>query len=205
MAVMRGELVSLVPVGDDDYRLLATWAASAANTYSSGSSEFASEDTLRTALRDSGGTYLMVVTRDGRRIGAVNWRRMSYHGSYTVGNTVGDSELWGVGYGVESIALLLEHLFHARNAHRIHFLTGTHNKPMVQIFTQGLITIEGILRDYFFVDGEYHDAVVGSILRHEYYDPANAEFTPRDVIPAEDKATARALLRNHLARHPIGR
>jgi RimJ/RimL family protein N-acetyltransferase len=202
---VKGQLVELSPIsGDDDYAMLALWSATPTGAYSSGTPQFLTSEEVRSAVTAQGMSFLMVRTLDGRTVGAVNWQRMTYSGHFTIGNVVGDSELWGVGYGVESVILLLEHLFHAQNAHRVHLLTGAFNLPMIKIFTQGFVRIEGILRDYFFLDGEYHDAVVGSILRDEYYKAVRASgMVPRDMIDSGDKGEARRLLRDYLVKNPI--
>lgn len=202
---MKGELVELSPIaGDEDYALLAAWSGTSTGTYSSGAPQFFSPEELKNVIRQQGMNFLMVRSLDGRTVGAVNWQPMTYAGSFTLGNAVGDDDLWGLGYGVESVALLLEYLFHALNAHRVHLLTGVYNKQMINIFTQGFIRIEGILRDYFFLDGNYQDAVVGSILRDEYYGVVrDSGMGPRDVIPERDKQEARRKLRDYLSEHPI--
>jgi RimJ/RimL family protein N-acetyltransferase len=201
---MKGQLVSLDPsMSADDWDLLAQWSSSEVSVFSSGGRYAVTGEQLRS--QTSGGmTYLMVVDKAGKRVGAVNWRQLTYDGHYEVGNAIGVPELWDLGYGVESVMLLIDFLFHQRNAHRIHLKTGSFNRRMVQIFTSGHIRIEGVLRDYFFLDGEYHDAIVGSILRHEYYRLAELEGGPSmDVIPAEEKAEAKRRLREYLRENPI--
>lgn len=202
---MRGDLVLLRPLtGDEDYQLLSEWASSSPGMYSSGRHQFFNAESLKLAADPDGMKFLMVDNiEDGRTVGAVNWRPMAYSGSFTVGNVIGDPELWGLGYGVESVSLLLDHLFHSLNAHRIHLLAGTYNKPMMQIFTNGLFVVEGVLRDYYFLDGEYHDGVVGSLLRDEYYALIGPAGSSRaNLIPDVEKRQAKALLRDYLDATP---
>jgi hypothetical protein len=54
-------------------------------------------------------------------------------------------------------------------------------------------------KDYYFVDGQYHDALIGSILRNEYY----AVREPSAIIPAEDKEAARRIAAEFLEKNPI--
>jgi diamine N-acetyltransferase len=56
-------------------------------------------------------------------------------------------------------------------------------------------------KDYYFVDGQYHDALIGSILRNEYY----AVREPSAIIPAEDKEAARRIAAEFLEKNPIAR
>ncbi|MFD8491825.1 GNAT family N-acetyltransferase [Amycolatopsis sp. NPDC059657] len=202
---MQGELVSLHPaLTDADYATLADWSSSISSVYSSGQVQPFTGPKLREAAEQAQTHFLMVRDREGKTVGGVNWRPMTYDGHFEVGNAIGEPELWGLGYGVESVLLLLDHLFHQRNAHRIHLLTASFNKRMVQIFTSGPITVEGILRDYFFLDGQYHHAVVGSILRAEYYDALTSADRQRlDLVPPQDKVDASTLLRKFLDENPV--
>ncbi|AXB43294.1 GNAT family N-acetyltransferase [Amycolatopsis albispora] len=188
----------------EDFEALAGWSSSITSVYSSGQVQPVTGAELREAGVQHQVRFLIVRDRDGQAVGGVNWRPMTYEGHYEVGNAIGPPELWGLGYGAESVLLLLEYLFHQRNAHRIHLLTAAYNKRMVQIFTSGQIHVEGVLRDYFFVDGEYHHAIVGSILRDEYYAAlAPGDRERMDLIPPGDKTDALGLLRTHLDRHPV--
>jgi hypothetical protein len=111
-------------------------------------------------------------------------------------------ELWGSGYGTIAMSDLLEFLFHSKNAHRVQITAAAYNKTMMKIFRSGFIRIEGILRDYYFFDGEYQDAVIGSILRDEYYKLLRG--TDIDLVARAEKDEAYRILRQCLTEHPIG-
>jgi hypothetical protein len=102
--------------------------------------------------------------------------------------------------------LLLDYLFHERNAHRVQATTALFNKHSMSVLTRGEFVLEGVLRRYYYLDGEYHDATVWSMLREEYYAIAarmqqkNPELTVTDLVPAADKAEARRLLADYLAK-----
>jgi RimJ/RimL family protein N-acetyltransferase len=202
---VKGQSVELLPLGgDEDFALLAEWSASSAYSYGTGAPRFRTLDEIKASVRQPGSGHLMVCTLDGRKIGVVEWHQQAYTNSFMMGIIVGEADAWGRGYGFESVFMVLEMLFHAFNAHRVQVAAGLFNKPMVEILTQGIITVEGVLRDYFFLDGEYHDMLIGSILRREYY--ANRDggpLKPVDVIPAAEKQQARQLLSRYLAEHPI--
>jgi len=201
---MEGNLVRLSPIaGDEDYALLGQWMASPIAAYANGAPQLMSAPQVKAFLDAVPVNYLMIRMLDGTTIGSVNWQQMSYAGNYAVGCSIADPKLWGAGYGVESMILLLEYLFHTLNAHRLHFLGGLHNLQIVKLYLTGIVHVEGVLRDYFFVDGEYHDAIVGSILRHEYYEYGRTLGIPNDVIPKAEKEEARQLLRQHLSANPI--
>jgi RimJ/RimL family protein N-acetyltransferase len=203
---VKGQSVELVPFADDeDFALLAEWSASPAASYGQGAPRFRTLDEVKASVGKPGSGNLLVRTMDGRKIGMVEWQQQAYTNSFTVGVIIGDPSLWGQGYGFESVSMLVEMLFHAFNAHRVQMATGLFNRSMVEILTRGFIRVEGVLRDYFFLDGEYHDMLIGSILRREYYAMRESgSLGPTDVIPATDKQEARQLLEKYLADHPIG-
>jgi RimJ/RimL family protein N-acetyltransferase len=148
----------------------------------------------------AGEEFLLVYAPDGQAIGMVSWKPADTPGNYVVGTIIGDADMWGVGFGFEATVLVVGMLFDSKRAHRVEFTCGVFNRRAVtDICSGGLITVEGILRDYFFIDGEYHDAVIGSILRNEYY----ALREPSEVIPANDKDEARRIIADFIEKNPI--
>jgi RimJ/RimL family protein N-acetyltransferase len=143
--------------------------------------------------------FLMACTPDGQAIGTVTWKPTQAPGNYVVGTMIGDPDMWGVGFGMEATILLVGMLFDSKGAHRVEFTCGLFNRRSVENFCSGLITVEGILRDYYFVDGAYHDALIGSILRDEYY----AHREPLDIVPAKDKEAARTIVADFIEKNPI--
>jgi RimJ/RimL family protein N-acetyltransferase len=202
---MKGASVSLEPVtSDEDCELLARWASSAAGTYASGARAFVSPAEFRDSLGSSPVTFLMARVHDGSAIGAVTWETLEHSGSFLIGVMIGDLDLWGGGLGVESVSLLIEYLFHSRNARRVQFICGSYNKPMIEIACSGLVRVEGVLRDYYFLDGAYHDGVIGAILRDDYYSArCGPGLRPSNVVPDTDKAEARRILTDYLEKNPI--
>lgn len=191
--------VRLAPVGERDFELFSQWSSSSSWTYVSGKRDFFTPDEFKEMLRRTDNHFLMVRTMDGRTVGAVSWRTVDYPGSFEIGVMVGDAERWGSGYGMEAALLLLTYLFDSLNAHRVQFTCGVFNKLAVATFTSGLIRVEGVMRDYYFLDGTYQDAVFGSMLRDEYYN----YMPPRESIAAAEKEEAIAMLHDYLAKNPV--
>ncbi|MBE1530420.1 GNAT family N-acetyltransferase [Actinomadura algeriensis] len=196
---MKGELVELRRVTEDDYDALASWASGLPGLYGSGSAAFPGREDMRRSIESGGARYLIAVDPGGTRIGAVTWDPGAHALSFRIGVMIGDEELWTEGHGAEAVLLLLNLLFHTMGAHRVEMITGLYNRQPVRMVTQGYMVLEGILRDYFFVDGDYYDAVILSLLRPDYYRLVNDLEIPQDVIPADQKREARETLRKHLA------
>jgi RimJ/RimL family protein N-acetyltransferase len=195
---MKGDYVSLRRMKDDDFELLADWIGGRVGSYGAGSPAFITPEQLRAGFV----TYLMVVRNDGERIGVVSWRQLAYEASYELGVAIGDEESWTDGYGVEAVLLLLHYIFHARNAHRVEMVAGLYNRQPMRMVTQGVMVLEGVLRDYFFLDGEYHDAAMFSLLREDYYKLVRELELAPDSVPEAEKREARKVFHEYLANKP---
>lgn len=158
------------------------------------------------AANDSGAVrYFLVVTENGDPIGLVNHRKVGSAGSYAVGGAIGDPERWNGGSGADALGMLIDYLFHQLNAHRVEFITASYNKHTMGILTKGGFVLEGVLRDYYFLDGQYHDRTVWSILREEFFAGAKtfAKTSPvEDLVPEADKRQAQDAFAKYLAGDP---
>ncbi|UPW84173.1 GNAT family N-acetyltransferase [Lysinibacillus sp. Ag94] len=176
---MKGLMVSLVPFEEDDVELIYKWRQSdLTSTLMSGSLDFVSLNEMKEQMRQDKTRYVGVKTNAGRKIGFVSWHEVKTQGNYQIGGTIGDPSIWDEGYGVEATKLIMDYLFHFKNAHRLQFITGLYNTRTISMLMKHSTQIEGILRDYYFLDGKYHDAVICSVLRDEYYEyyEENPEF-----------------------------
>ncbi|GAB1688996.1 GNAT family N-acetyltransferase [Krasilnikovia sp. M28-CT-15] len=204
---MRGKFVELRPPTDtDDYALIASWVRPlSAAAVLAGDNEVLSAEEIQQINRTGTVRHLMVVTHSGDPIGVVSWRPHGAPGGYSIGSAVGDQQRWAEGYGGEASALLVDYLFHICNAHRIQVVTALFNKHSMRMVARAAFVLEGILRDHYFLDGEYHDAAIWSMLRDEYYAEVrraaaiHPEFGAPDLVPAADKAEARRTLTEYLA------
>ncbi|WP_424890424.1 GNAT family N-acetyltransferase [Streptomyces sp. XH2] len=205
---MKGRLVSLDRPTDADYAMMADWLGPASPTavLTADTNEYATPEDLK-QLNNSGRIRQFAVRdQDGVTVGTVNYRQSGPAGNFIIGGAIGRPDMWQRGLGAEAFDLLLDHLFHSLNAHRMQFTTALYNKSVLRLATRAGFVLEGVLRDYFFLDGRYHHAAVWSLLRHEYYEAVDIltrvspTFVGPDLIPEEDKAEARELLRRHLRR-----
>jgi diamine N-acetyltransferase len=191
--------VTLGPVTGSDYELMSRWTESKSWVYAGGSRQYLSADALRRLLESGRDNFLMVRDRDGRPIGAVSWHGGQYAASFEIGTMIGDTGRWQMGFGVEAVFALMALLFDTKHAHRVEFICGVFNKPAIQACCSGLLQIEGILRDYYYFDGTYHDAIIGSILREEYY----ALIGPGQTVAQAEIDESRHILDDYLAKNPI--
>ncbi|KMK95013.1 GNAT family N-acetyltransferase [Rossellomorea marisflavi] len=176
---MKGLMVTLVPFEEEDVELIYQWRQSdLTSTLMSGSLNFVSLSEMKEQMKQDKSRYVGVKTNAGRKIGFISWHEVKTQGNYQIGGTIGDPSIWDEGYGVEATKLVMDYLFHFKNAHRLQFVTGLYNTRTIGMLMKHTTQIEGILRDYYFLDGSYHDAVICSVLRDEYYEyyEENPEF-----------------------------
>ena len=81
---------------------------------------------------------------------------------------LGDPSCWGKGYGTEACRALLRFGFERLNLHRIHLYTPSYNQRAAALYEKLGFKTEGVLRQDVFQDGQYHDAILMGLLRHEF-------------------------------------
>ncbi|MED1311011.1 GNAT family protein [Bacillus paranthracis] len=196
--IMKGHFVQLQALEEEDYNLFSKWVRpSKISALARGSQDFATVREIKMDIESGNTRYATVLTHEGEKIGFISWQPLKYEGSYVLGGVIGDSNLWDMGYGAEASILIMDYLFHFKNAHKIQFINGLYNLRTIRFLMKNNVAIEGILRDHFFLDGEYHDAVVSSILRDEYYAAGEGE-QPEDMIPKIEKEQIRTELYEYL-------
>ncbi|NNG36691.1 GNAT family N-acetyltransferase [Nakamurella aerolata] len=193
---------------EDEYELIESWLrpTSTAAGLTGDTAEIVTAKAIRDINESGQVRYLMVKDAAGSPVGVVNYRRLNIAaGSFSIGGAIGETTLWGSGIGFEALRLLVDHLFHGENAHRVEFVTAGYNRHTLGMLTKGGFVLEGVLRDYHYLDGSYHHRTVWSILRDEF-ERSVAEYGERypihDVVPADDKRTAELALVRYLATHP---
>lgn len=137
---------------------------------------------LREAIASGSVSYLIVTTLEGDPIGLVEWRWVGQRVARCahIGIMITDPELWSLGYGAEAIDNAIEELFYTHDVHRVEFLTAMSNHRVASLLARGQgPVIDGILRDYFYADGQFEDAIVWSILREEF-DAASLQLADRN-------------------------
>jgi RimJ/RimL family protein N-acetyltransferase len=205
-ALMEGRTVVLQAPDDRDYARIEEWLAPTSLTavLTVDDRDLITADQIRELNRNGVVRHFMVRVKSAdSTIGCVNYKR-SGPGCFEIGGAIGESELWRHGYGIEAFTLLLDHLFHARNAHRVQFTTAAFNQHIVAAATRSGFVCEGILRQCYFLDGQWHDAILWAMLREEFYAglATTQGYDLRDVVPASEKAAARRILAEFLAANP---
>lgn len=208
----EGRLVRLGHPTGDDYRRMQDWFSptSPSAPFTGGLASFYTAEDIEELVRKGKKHFLMIRLRsDGTPVGTVDYEEADNR-TFMIGGAVGDPELWQRGYAGDALAVLVDYLFHVRDARRVRCGIALFNKRSLQTVAKAGFVCEGIIREHMFLDGFWHDTVAWSMLRSEYYarmerDAARSErWRVQDQVPEEEKAEARRALADHLRSNAAG-
>ncbi|HMR44406.1 MAG TPA: GNAT family protein [Saprospiraceae bacterium] len=100
------------------------------------------------------------------RCGIHNWNME--HKRAEIGYVMEDDSFKNKALMSEAVEAILNYGFKELKLNRIEALVGVENVPSLRILEKNNFKKEGILRQYFWIADKYSDAVLFSILSHEY-------------------------------------
>lgn len=74
----------------------------------------------------------------------------------------------GQGYAKQATHLAIDYAFAVLNLHKLSLFVDTENIKAIHIYTELGFQQEGILREEFFVNGQYRDVILMGIFQREY-------------------------------------
>ena len=87
-----------------------------------------------------------------------------------IGIHIGEKGYWNQGFGTKAMALILKHGFENLNLHRLWLRVYETNLRAVRSYEKAGFKEEGKFRQAHFMDGEYVDVVIMSVLKTEWQD-----------------------------------
>lgn len=82
---------------------------------------------------------------------------------------IGSKDMWGKGIGTDAMSLILEFAFSELNLHRVYLQVFDFNKRAINLYEKIGFTHDGKFREALYRTGKWHDIVIMSILKNEYY------------------------------------
>ena len=82
--------------------------------------------------------------------------------------TIGEPDCWGLGYGTEATALMLEHAFGTLGLHRVGLAVFAFNERAIRAYEKVGFVHEGRAREAIWRGGRFSDEIQMSILEHEW-------------------------------------
>lgn len=110
---------------------------------------------------------LSIINEKNVLVGFMTYKESSYYKDvYSIGITIG-SRYWDRGYGQDSIKTLLKYLFDDLNAVRVELEVIQSNLRAMKCYKKCGFKEKAILGDKYYIDGEYSDIIIMSLLKNE--------------------------------------
>jgi [ribosomal protein S5]-alanine N-acetyltransferase len=110
-----------------------------------------------------------IETKDSRHIGGCTLRSFQHTArSAEIAIAIGEADYRGKGYGTEIIRLMVQIAFDDFNLNRVWLYAYESNAAAVRTYEKAGFVKEGLMREYAYLAGTYHNAHVMAILRSEY-------------------------------------
>ncbi|MBC7543267.1 MAG: GNAT family N-acetyltransferase [Candidatus Sericytochromatia bacterium] len=169
-----GEQVYLRPLDMEDAEQLIVWVnnAKVSQTLSfrwpmSRHQEEEYIQTLYTAKSEM--TLAVCLKEENRFIGVAGLHGIdTINRLATVGLAIGETDVWGQGYGTEATRLIISTAFDRLNLQRLELSVESYNPAARRIYEKLGFQLEGVRRQRTYWQGAYHDDHVMGLLREDY-------------------------------------
>lgn len=109
-----------------------------------------------------------IAEADGTKVGLVELVEIDYIHRSTEFQIIVAPEHQGQGHAAEATRAALDYAFGVLNLHKVYLLVSTDNPKAVHVYEKAGFVVEGELREEFFANGAYRNAVRMGILQHEH-------------------------------------
>ena len=102
--------------------------------------------------------------------------------------TIGESDVWGRGYGTEATRLMLDHAFRTLGLHRIALFVFEFNERAIRAYQRCGFVVEGRSRESIWRDGRWWDELAMSVLESDWrqmHARVAADVSPAQGPPTE--------------------
>ncbi len=114
-------------------------------------------------------TEFAIETKDSRHIGGCTLRSFNHTArSAEIAIAIGEADYRGKGYGTETIRMLVQIAFDEFNLNRIWLMAYEPNVAAIRAYEKAGFVKEGLLREYAYLGGVYHNAFIMSMIRRDY-------------------------------------
>lgn len=96
----------------------------------------------------------------------INWENRSAE----AGIHIGEKIYWGQGFGTRAMRLLCQHVFEDLNLHRLWLRVFENNQRAIRAYEKAGFSPEGRFREAKYLQGQYVDVLIMSILRQEWFE-----------------------------------
>jgi RimJ/RimL family protein N-acetyltransferase len=168
---LEGEFITLRPITVDDAALTLGWRLGARAIHLNAGAQNLEEQAGWIDSRPDSECNFIIELREGRPVGMVSLIGIdsTHRHAESARFLIGDEDaVRGVPVAVEAMKLIYELAFETLGLHRVYGSISSDNALMVKWQKFMGMTEEGRLRNHFFVNGKFQDAVLFGILAEEY-------------------------------------
>jgi RimJ/RimL family protein N-acetyltransferase len=179
-AFLVGKKVYLRPLEQEDAPALAEWLndreVSRGLLVHRPINQQAEQGYLDEVARSEHDIPLGIVVRDGDvLVGVVGLHALDpRHRHASLGIFIGDKTWWGKGLATEACELLLGYAFGTLNLNKVWLHVVEINERAIRVYEKLGFTLEGTLREDFYLEGRYWSTLVMSLLREDWERRASA-------------------------------
>ena len=112
--------------------------------------------------------WFIIEKKDGMKIGQIICSPKDHH--YSVGYRIVPNER-NKGYCTEAVKIVVDHLFLSTNIVRVESEASPKNVASIKVLEKAGFTREGLIRKSVYINGEWKDGALYSILRDEWKEP----------------------------------
>lgn len=176
---LEGEFVTLRPLAVDDAALTLAWRQSMRAVHLNAAPPSVEQQAKWIASRPASEYNFIIELKDGCPVGMVSLtgidtrHRHAEPGRFLIGN---EEAVRGVPAAVEAMKLIYELAFDRLELLRVHGSIASDNTLMIKWQKFMGMTEEGRLRNHFFLNGRFQDAVLFGMLAEEYREMAKPKM-----------------------------
>ncbi len=119
-------------------------------------------------IHDNRERRFVIVDPDGVRAGIVELMEIDYIHRNAEFQIIVAPGFQGRGYAQQATRKALDYAFAVLNLHKVYLIVSVENPKAIHIYEQAGFVTEGELREEYFADGRYRNALRMGILQHEH-------------------------------------
>lgn len=174
---IKGNKIILRAIESEDLKLLQKWSNDPEINYMLGGWHFPSSNQdqqkwFNSLSVNSNNQRFAIDSKDLGLIGManlveINWKdRNAFHGML-----LGDKEIRGKGYGVDTVMTVSKYAFEELGLNRLDTTIIEYNTPSLGVYTKRCgWKVEGMKKSYYFRKGQWWDQVIIGITKSDYTD-----------------------------------
>ncbi|MCI1696293.1 spermidine N1-acetyltransferase [Aneurinibacillus aneurinilyticus] len=114
------------------------------------------------------GERRFIVEKNDEMLGLVELVEIDYIHRRAEFQIIIDPKYQGHGYAVIATRLAMDYAFSVLNMHKLYLVVDKKNEKAIHIYKKVGFSVEGELKDEFFIDGSYHNAIRMCIFQQQY-------------------------------------